>query len=79
MTEVVLWRKRCSHHTLPRPPCGARMQVEEHAAKAHDVIAIKCRGAAAAINFDPSVYDALAPLLSEVSSVSGGAPQKAQG
>ncbi|KAG1665636.1 hypothetical protein FOA52_011230 [Chlamydomonas sp. UWO 241] len=44
--------------------------VEDHAAKAHDVMAIKCRGAAAAINFDPSLYDALTSLLADVSSAS---------
>ena len=38
-------------------------QVEDHAAKAHDVMAIRCRGTDTVLNFVAESYSELLPLL----------------
>lgn len=44
---------------------------EQHAAKAHDIMALKCRGVGTIINFKMPIYDTLIPLLDMVTRVSG--------
>ena len=52
----------------PPPPCS---QLEEHAAKAHDVLALKCRGVKTVLNYEGDIYEPLLPVLSLLSRVSG--------
>ncbi len=62
-------RSRHPTHTLSPniPPLPAAMlqliQIEEHAAKAHDVMAIRCRGTDTVLNFVADTYSELLPML----------------
>ncbi|KAL6761065.1 hypothetical protein V8C86DRAFT_968220 [Haematococcus lacustris] len=44
-------------------------QLEEHAAKAHDLMAIKCRGINTTLNFSPETYSDMHELLALVDQV----------
>ena len=56
------------HTPTSSPPCS---QLEEHAAKAHDVLALKCRGVKTVLNYEGNIYEPLLPVLPLLSRVRG--------
>ncbi|KAL6761097.1 hypothetical protein V8C86DRAFT_970551 [Haematococcus lacustris] len=59
-----LWQAQISHHG--RNIYLGCFQHEEHAAKVHDLMAIKCRGMHTTLNFVPETYKDLYKLLARV-------------
>lgn len=52
-----------AHPPLAWSPRGSPCQVEDHAAKAHDVMALRCRGLDTVLNYVAESYAELMPLL----------------
>ena len=51
--------------------CLFLSQLEEHAAKAHDVLALKCRGIHTVLNYEGRMYEPLHNIIPLISTVGG--------
>ena len=55
--------------SLPDQSCPPLPQLEEHAAKAHDVLALRCRGNSTVLNYEGNIYEPLRDIIPQISRV----------